>query len=68
MASDLGSFNEETQRARVASGFKGGEYFKNPMTHPAMSFVDGVPSEVAAKMQAGKVTQGTPTDPWGYRK
>ena len=49
------SFNEETQRAKVASMFKGGPFFQKPMVHPAMTFVDAVPAEVKAKQFAAKV-------------
>jgi hypothetical protein len=49
------SFNEETQRAKVAAGWKGGPFYTKPILHPAMTIVDAVPAEVKAKMFAAKV-------------
>lgn len=57
-------FNEEAQRAKVASMFKGGPFYKSPMTHPPMSFTDGVPQEVKEKSFFTPIKQGTPTTPW----
>lgn len=68
MADGLESFNEETQRAKVAAGFKGGPFNKNPMTHPPMSFVDAVPQEVKQKSFFGGIKQGTPGTPWNASK
>lgn len=65
---DLESFNELKQKAKVGAGFKGGPMFEKPITHPNMTFVDGYPPEVNEKMQGSKITQGTPTDPWGQRR
>lgn len=58
------SFNEETQRAKVAAGFKGGPFYKSLMTHPPMNIVDGVPQEVKQKSFFTGITQGTPGTPW----
>ena len=61
-------YNEETQRAKVGAGFKGGPMFKSPIEHPAMQIVDGVPAEVKAKQFFGPIQQGTPTDTWNSRR
>lgn len=61
-------FNEETQRAKVAAGFKGGPFFKSPMTHPAMSIVDAVPAEVKQKSFFSGIKQSAPTTPWNASK
>lgn len=38
-------FNEDTQRAKVAAGFKGGPMFNNPNLAPSVEFVEGHPGE-----------------------
>lgn len=65
MPAGMEEFNEITQRAKVAAGFKGGPYFTKPITHPAMTFVEGWPSEVIAKAEATQgITMGTISTPW----
>lgn len=64
MPAGLEEFNEETQREKVGMAFKGGPFFKNPMTHPPMSIVDAVPEEVKQKSFFSGITEGTPTTPW----
>lgn len=65
----MGEFNEITQRAKVAAGYKGGPFNKNPMTMQKMSFVEGWPSEVVSKLQSQNgIYPGGVTDPWVYRK
>ena len=68
MADGLESYNEETQRAKVGAGFKGGPFNKNPMVHPAMSIVDAVPPEVKQKEFFSGIKQGTPTAGWNNRR
>ena len=65
---EMGGFNEITQRAKVAAGYKGGPFNKNPMTMQKMSIVEGWPAESIKKMeaQAGAYPGGV-TDPWVYR-
>lgn len=60
-------FNEEKQRERVGAGWRGGPMFKNPIEHPAMTVVEGLPVEVREKLQADGFPQPTPTDTWYER-
>lgn len=64
MPAGIEEFNEETQRAKVAAGFKGGPYFKTLNTAAPMTFVDGVPSEVNAKFMGGTPSGGSISTPW----
>lgn len=68
MAAGMEEFNEQTQRAKVGAGFKGGPFFKNPIEHPAMSIVDAVPKEVKERSFFTGIKQGTPTTPWNSSK
>lgn len=62
------SFNEETQRAKVAKGFKGGPFNASPNLAPKMTFANGVASESEMKLQAAGEASGNVIDPWGARK
>lgn len=61
-------FNEERQRAKVAAGLTGGPFFASPSLAPAKKFVDGVPSEVQAKLFAGRIEQQPIQDAWVNRR
>lgn len=61
-------FNEQTQRAKVAAGYKGGPFYKSPMQHPKMTFVDAVPPEVRAKQMASATPKMNVETPWFSRK
>lgn len=61
------NFNEDTQRARVAAGFKGSDFFKEGNQAPAMTVVSGVPSEVNQKLLEQPIPKATPGDPWVVR-
>lgn len=58
------TLSEETNRARVMAGMKGGPFFSNPIRPPAMTFVEGYPSESIAKYQSGPMSAPTPSDSW----
>jgi hypothetical protein len=60
-------YDEMRNKARVGAGWKGGPFMKNPVVVPARTIVDGYPAEVAEKLGATSITQGTPTDPWVAR-
>lgn len=60
-------FNLMANRAAVAAGFKGGNFFTKPAPLPALS-VSEVPVEVTQKFEALPVQASTPIDPWVYRK
>lgn len=63
------SVNNDESRAKVAAGFKGGPFFKNPILHPSMTIVDGVPSEVKEEFGAKSIPAIKLEDPWyGRRK
>lgn len=62
------SFNEETQRAKVAKGFKGGPFNANINLAPKMTFTDGVAAESKVKLQAASEASGNVIDPWGSRR
>lgn len=62
------SYNEDTQRARVMAGMKGGPFYKNPILHPAMTIVDGVEPEVKAENQASTPKPIPVEDPWYSRR
>ena len=64
----LESFNEETQRAKVAAGFKGGPFFAKPNLAPAMTFAEGVPEEVRKTQDAASITQAPIQDVWVDRR
>jgi len=63
----MAEFNEETQRAKVKAGFKGGPFNRNPILHPKMSFVDGWPGEVKAKLDFAKGITGSQRDSTGQK-
>jgi hypothetical protein len=58
----MAEFNEEAQRAKVKAGFKGGPFNKSPILHPKMTFVDGWPGEVKAKLDFAKTISGSQRD------
>lgn len=63
------SCSNEEARAKVKAGFKGGNtFFKNPIKHPAMTIVDGVPSEVKASLKFNKPASVKIEDPWYGRR
>lgn len=62
------SFNEDTQRAKVQAGFKGGNMFDNPMTPKPMTVVDGVPNETTAMLQGAPVATAPIPDIWNNRR
>jgi len=66
MAIETG-YNEETQRAKVVAGFRGGPFNRNPILHPPMTFVDAVPAEVKAKMDFAKIPNIPVVDTWKSR-
>lgn len=61
-------FSESKNLARVASGFKGGPWYNKPVTVPERTIVEGVQPTVLEKLSADMIKQGTPVDPWVYRK
>lgn len=69
MADGIESFDEKANLARVNAGLQAGspEFFANPVQVPARSFIEGFPSEVAAKFAPVSMSGGTPIDPWVYR-
>lgn len=64
MADGIESFSAEKNRARVAAGFKGGNFFVNPVEVPARTIVDGYTESVDAKLMSTPIKQGTPMDTW----
>lgn len=62
------SFNEETQRDKVAAGFRGGSFFQNPILHPAMRFEEGLPAEVKEKMDFASPETIPVIDTWPARR
>jgi len=68
MASGMEEFNEETQRAKVAAGFKGGPFFQKPNLAPSMTFAEGVPEEVRRAQDAASITQAPIQDAWVNRR
>lgn len=62
------AYSEATQRAKVAAGWKGGPFYKNPILHPAMSFVDAVQPEVKATEHHTGIMKQSIQDPWYSRK
>lgn len=46
------SFDDLAQQKKWTAGLKGGDMFKNPIQHPAMSFAEGL-SQDPAKMVQG---------------
>lgn len=61
------NFNEDTQRAKVAAGFKGSDFFKEGNQAPAMTVVSGVPMEVNQKFEEQPIPKMMPGDPWVVR-
>lgn len=61
-------FNDIAQRAKVAAGYKGGNYFMNPVKVPARHFVAA--ESLEAQMPEGLAAEAkmTVTDPWYTRK
>ena len=49
--------NNDTQRAKVAAGFKGGNQFTSLIQHPAMTVVDGIPAESKEKYLSAPTPQ-----------
>lgn len=66
--SEYDSYSEEEQRNKVAAGFKGGPFYKSPILHPAMTFVDGVQPEVKAENQASNPKPIPLENPWYQRR
>ena len=60
------SFNEETQRAKVQAGLKGGaSTFNKLITHPDMQITDTRPAELNGKFAPiGMAKTGSPTQVW----
>lgn len=67
MADTVPGFDEDTQRARVAAGFKGSDFFMAGNLAPAMTVVNGIPPEVTEKLNVRAFPQMTPGDPWVVR-
>lgn len=61
-------FTEDSQRMKVAKGFKGGPFNQPRKATPNLRFVDGVPSEVKSKLNAGPEASGKVSDCWYRRK
>ena len=68
MADGIDSFNEETQRARVKAGMKGGNFFNSPSLTPSLHFVEGTEKEVMEKSQAGNIPNIPLESPWFNRR
>lgn len=69
MADGIESFSWKKNLARVATGFKSGDFFQNPNLAPAVNVVsDGWPAGVSEKLFSAPVTKETPQDPWSSRK
>lgn len=58
----------DAQRAKYASGFKGGPFNKTPYTPPKMTVVDAVPDSVKQNFMGEKVEQMAITDTWYGRR
>lgn len=65
---DIGHFNEKEQLAKLAAGFKGGPFFKNPNLAPAMTVDEGYPPSVAEKYEQVNAIPGTTSPGWNARK
>lgn len=63
------SFSAQKNLARVAAGWKGGNFFQKPILHPQMTFANG---EGQAELDAKIGATPTPTqpieDPWVMRR
>lgn len=68
MAESFDSFNEETQRAKVKAGFKGGPFMNSPSLTPSLTFIDAVEPEVKAKFMQGEIKAQPMEDPWYSRR
>lgn len=53
------AYNRETQIAKINAGLKGGNQFNNLIEHPAMTVVDGFPTEAVEKYLASPTPQMT---------
>lgn len=60
---EAGSYSEDTQRAKVAAGCKGGPFNQNRIMYPKMTFSDPRPPEVTEKLQSGPPASGNVSDP-----
>lgn len=65
--SDIETYSEDKNISRIKAGFRGGDAFKSPLTHPEMTIVDGS-AAVAEKLQQTKVDQPAISDPWVNRR
>lgn len=68
MAEGIESFSETRNWNRVKAGFKGGDFFANPMVPQKMTFVEGVPKEVIQAEQSGPVPSMPIRDAWYDRR
>lgn len=71
MADGIESYDEAKNIARVAAGFKGSTYFKNPNLAPPMTIAgEGYPAEVDAKLERTGNSDSHPPiqDPWMDRR
>lgn len=68
MADGIEEFNLDRNLAKVATAFKGGTLFNNPITHPEMEIVDGYPDSVSQKLSSGKVDSMPIQDSWPSRR
>lgn len=62
------SSTDDETRARVAAGYKGGIFFKNPILHPTMTITNGVQPEVKEEFMAKGVPTLKVEDPWYARR
>ena len=62
------SFSAKANLARVGKGFSGGNFFSKPITAPKMTFVNGWPSEVSAKMDFASIPSPKVLDAWSLRR
>lgn len=61
-------FDLQKNLNRVAAGFKGSDYFQNPVVVPARTVSDGYPPEYAEKIMATSIPNIPISDPWVMRR
>lgn len=62
------SFSATKNWNRVASGLKGGPFYKNGSTREPLVFTDGWPAESVKKFQYTPLKHPTPIDSWNQRR
>lgn len=67
MADGIKEFSQTAQRAQVAAGMKGGDFYDRPAT-PAPLKVAECPSTVTEKFEAKETPKMDPIAPWNSRR